>query len=165
MVDEPKDPRREDALREHDRSRRVSEAINEAVIKAGEVAIRTVMLVNGGAAVSVLAFIGALVRQDEVTVKQIAGVSSGLLWFAGGVAAAVLALALSYFTNFCYVGQERSKIFNFDHPYVVDGANTRRWHYWGLVFHYGAIIWGLLSLVAFLVGIFAVYGAIRRLGG
>jgi hypothetical protein len=165
MVDEPKDPRREDALREHDRSRRITEATNEAVIKAGEVAIRTVMLVNGGAAVAVLAFIGALVRQDGVTLKQIAGVSGGLLWFAGGVAAAVLALALSYFTNFCYVGWERSKIFTFDHPYIIDGANTRRWRYWSLAFHLGAIIWGLLSLAAFLVGIFAVHGAILRLPG
>jgi hypothetical protein len=82
------DINRQDALRVHDRSRRVSEATDEATIKAGEVAIRTVMLINGGAAVSVLAFIGALVRQDGgLTIKQVAGVSNSLLWFGGGVAA------------------------------------------------------------------------------
>jgi hypothetical protein len=43
------------------------------------VAIRTVMLINGGAAVAVLAFIGALVRDEGVTIKQISGVS-GSLW-------------------------------------------------------------------------------------
>jgi hypothetical protein len=165
MVDEPRDPRREDALRVHDRSRRISEATNEAVIKAGEVAIRTVMLVNGGAAVAVLAFIGALVRQDGVTVKQIAGVSGGLLWFAGGVAVAVWALALSYFANFCYVRSESSKIFTFDHPYIIDGANTRRWLYWGSAFHLGAIVWGILSLIAFVVGMIDVHNAIVRLAG
>jgi hypothetical protein len=70
--------RREDALRVHDRSRNYSVATNDAVVKAGEVAIKTVMLINGGAAVSVLAFIGALVRQDGVTVKQVSGVSGNL---------------------------------------------------------------------------------------
>jgi hypothetical protein len=164
MVDEPKDPRREDALRVHDRSRRISEAFNEAVIKAGEVAIRTVMLINGGAAVSMLAFIGALVRQDGVTVKQVAGVSGSLLWFAGGVAAAVFALAHAYCTNYCYVSAENSKIFTFDHPYIIDGANTRRWLNWGYVFHVGAVVWGMASLIAFLVGMIDVRNAIVRLG-
>jgi hypothetical protein len=165
MVDEPRDPRREDALKVHDRSRRIFEATYEAVIKAGEVAIKTVMLVNGGAAVSVLAFIGALVRQDGVTVKQAAGVSGSLLWFAGGVVAAVVALALSYFVNFCYMGSESSKIFTFDHPYIIVGANTRRWLHWAYAFHLGAIVWGVLSLVAFVVGMFDVHGAIARLAG
>jgi sulfite exporter TauE/SafE len=154
---------RQDALRVHDRSRRYSEATNEAVVKAGEVAIRTAMLVNGGAAVSVLAFIGALVRQDGVTVREVAGVSGSLLWFAGGVAAAVLALALSYFTNFCYGRSEISKIFTFEHPYIIDGANTRRWRYWAYAFHLGTIMWGLLSLAAFVAGMFDVHRAILGL--
>jgi hypothetical protein len=155
--------RREDALRVHDRSRRMSEAVNDAVIKAGDVAIRTVMLVNGGAAVAVLAFIGALVRQDGVTIKQVAGVSGSLLWFASGVAAAVLALALSYFTNFCYGRSETSKIFTLEHPYIIDGTNTRWWRNWAYAFHLGAIVWGLLSLAAFVVGMFDVHSAIVRL--
>jgi hypothetical protein len=165
MVDEPIDPRREDALRVHDRSRSYSEATNEAVMKAGEVAIRTVMLVNGGAAVAVLAFIGALVREGGVTVKQVSGVSGSLLWFAGGVAMAVLALALSYFTNYCYVGSETSRVFAFDHPYIIDGANTWKWRYWGRAFHVGAIVWAVLSLVAFVFGMFDVHHAIVRLAG
>jgi hypothetical protein len=155
--------RREDALRVHDRSRNYSVATNDAVVKAGEVAIKTVMLINGGAAVSVLAFIGALVRQDGVTVKQVSGVSGSLLWFAGGVAVAVWALAHSYFTNFCYVRSETSKIFTFDHPYVIDGANTRRWLNWAYAFHVGAIVWGILSLIAFVVGMIDVHRAIVRL--
>jgi hypothetical protein len=156
---------REDALRVHDRSRRFSEATNEAVVKAGDVAIRTAMLINGGAAVAVLAFIGTLVRQDEVTVKQVAGVSGSLLWFGSGVAAAVFALALSYFTNYCYVRAETSKIFTLEHPYIVDGVNTQRWLRWGYAFHLGAIAWGMGSLAAFVVGMIDVHGAIVRLAG
>jgi hypothetical protein len=154
---------REDALRAHDRSHKYSEATNEAVVKGGALAIRTAMLVNGGAAVAVLAFIGALVRQDGITVNEIAGVSGGLLWFAGGVAAAVWALALSYCTNFCYGRSERSKNLTFNHPYISDGVNTRRWLCWAYAFHLGALMWGVLSLVAFVVGMFAVHGAIVKL--
>ena len=160
------DINRQDALRVHDRSRRVSEATDEATIKAGEVAIRTVMLINGGAAISVLAFIGALVRQDGgLTIKQIAGVSNSLLWFGGGVAAAAWALALSYFTNSCCVRAELSKIFTFEHPYIKDGENTRWWLHWGFAFHVGAIVWGVLSLLAFIVGMIGVRNAIMRIAG
>src|SRR5437016_8648142 len=84
---------RQDAMRAHDRSHGVSEALNEAAIKAGETAIKTLMLVNGGAAVSVLAFIGGLVGQGRVTSKQMTDVSSSLLWFVAGVALAAVALA------------------------------------------------------------------------
>jgi hypothetical protein len=129
------------------------------------VAIRTVMLINGGAAVSVLAFIGALVRQDGVTVMQVAGVSGSLLWFAAGVAAAAWALGLSYCTHFCYVRSETSQIFTFDHPYVIDGASTRRWRNWGYAFQLGAVIWGVLSMAAFVVGMIDVRNAIVRLAG
>jgi hypothetical protein len=72
-------------------------------------------------------------------------------------------LALSYFTNSCYVRSETSKIFTFDHPYIIDGANTRWWLHWGWAFHVGAIVWGVLSLVAFVVGMIDVRNAIVRL--
>jgi hypothetical protein len=102
------DDNRQDAVRAHDRAHGVSEALNEATLKAGEVPIRTVMLINGGAAVSVLAFLGGLVGQGRVTVKRMTDVSSSLLWFAGGVALAVAALAFSYFTNFAPTAQSIS---------------------------------------------------------
>jgi hypothetical protein len=105
-----------------------------------------------------------LVRQDGVTVKEVAGVSGSLLWFAGGVAAAVWALTLIYFTKYCYVGAETSKVFTFDHPYINDTANTRRWLYWGYAFHLGVIACALLSLAAFVVGMIDVHRAILRLG-
>src|SRR5262249_269060 len=112
-----------------------------------------------------LAFIGALVREGGVTVKQVSGVSGSLLWFAGGGAMAVLALALSYFTNYCHMGFETTKVFTLDHPYIIDDANTWKWRYLGRAFHVGAIVWAVLSLVAFVVGMFDVHHAILRLAG
>jgi len=57
---------------------------NKATVKAGEVAIKAAMLMNGGAVVSVLTFIGGLAQKGDLTVKQIGDVSGSLLWFASG---------------------------------------------------------------------------------
>jgi hypothetical protein len=155
---------RQDAIRVHDRTYRVSEALREATIKAGEVAIKTLMLVNGGAAVSMLAFIGGLVGQGRVTVKQMTDVSGSLLWFAAGVALAVVALAFSYVTNYAHVGLLRSRIHTWQDPYVKDGPTTSRWGWLSMIFHSCAIAVALFSLAAFVVGMINVRLAIIRLG-
>jgi hypothetical protein len=157
------DTNRQDAIKEHDRSREYQKATDEAVIKGGEVAIRTVMLINGGAAVAVLAFIGALVREGGVSVKQIAGVSTSLLWFGGGVAAAAWALGLAYCTNYCYGREAGSKVFTWQHPYIVDGVTTPSWRLRAWRFHAGAAVWGVLALVAFIFGMIGVWNGIVRL--
>jgi hypothetical protein len=146
------------------RSSITPQSVNEAAIKAGETAIKTLMLVNGGAAVSVLAFIGGLVGQGRVTVKQMTDVSSSLLWFVAGVALAAVALAFSYFTNFGHVNLGRSKLHTWQHPYVIDGPTTNRWWWWSLIFHSFAIAAAVLSLVAFVVGAIDVRASIIRLG-
>ena len=51
---------REDAHRAHDEAKNFYQQVNEYTIKAGENALRAFLLINGGAAVSVLAFIGGL---------------------------------------------------------------------------------------------------------
>jgi hypothetical protein len=158
------DINRQDAIRAHDRSHGFSEAVNEATIKAGEVAIKTLMLINGGAAVSVLAFIGGLVGQGRVTVKQMTDVSTSLLWFAGGVALAALALGFSYFANFGHVSLERSRIHTWQHPYIIDGPTTNRWWWFRRSMICCAIAIALSSLVAFIVGIIDVRASIIRLG-
>jgi hypothetical protein len=158
------DVSRQDAMRAHDRTYRVSEALREATIKGGEVAIKTLMLVNGGAAVSVLTFIGGIVGQGRVTVKQMTDVSGSLLWFASGVALAVVALAFSYFTNYAHVGLLRSRIHTWQGPYVKDGPTTSRWGWFSMIFHSLAILAALFSLAVFVVGMFDVRLAIIRLG-
>ena len=94
---------------------------------------------------------------------RISGGASGTR-FGGGVAAAAWSLALSYFTNYCYIGEEGSKIRTWKHPYIEDGKNTPTWRCWAYAFHVGAIVWGVLALAAFLVGMFDVRNAIVRLG-
>jgi hypothetical protein len=73
--------------------------MNEAAIKAADGAFRAGLLINGGAAVSVLAFIGSLATKELVVVSQLSRVAGSLEIFAYGVAAAVLGIGFSYLTH------------------------------------------------------------------
>lgn len=57
---------KEDAIREHDRHFELVSKMAETAVQAGQVTVRTAVIVNGGAAVSILAFVGGLVGQGRV---------------------------------------------------------------------------------------------------
>jgi hypothetical protein len=145
------------ALRAQDRSNAFARQINEAAINAANLTLRMALLINGGAAVALLTFVGGL------PAEQRRAVAATLDWFAWGVAAAVAGLACAYFTNHGLAIQERSKTFTDVPPYVINGANTKRWSYVVLVFRVFAIIVGSASVVLFLVGMLGVRAALTRL--
>jgi hypothetical protein len=145
------------AERAHDKSDEFVRQINEAAINVGNLALRMGMLINGGAAVALLTFVGNLPAEQKRAVAATLG------WFAGGVAAAVLGLALAYFTNYCIVRKERSKTWNYQPPYVADGPDTNWWHRLNVLCHILAIVVGLGSLVLFVVGMFYVRAALTKL--
>ncbi len=75
------------------------------------------MLINGGAAISVLAFAGGLASRDKVPLGQLTEIAATLIWFAVGVAVATLSMALAYFTNLCVAGDAFYRLKTFEHPY------------------------------------------------
>jgi hypothetical protein len=56
--------KREDAQRAFDLFSSRFDWINKAAVKASDAALRAALLINGGAAVSVLAFIGSLAQRS-----------------------------------------------------------------------------------------------------
>jgi hypothetical protein len=145
------------AQRAHDRSNQFARQINEAAINAANLTLRMALLINGGAAVVLLTFVGNLPAEQKRTV------AATLDWFAWGVAAAVAGLACAYFTNHGLAVQERSKTLTDKPPYVINGADTTRWRYFVLVFRVLAIIVGSGSVVLFLVGMLCVRAALTKL--
>jgi hypothetical protein len=143
--------------RAQDRSNAFARQINEAAINAANLSLRMALLINAGAAVALLTFVGGLPAEQK------RAVAATLDWFAWGVAAAVAGLACAYFTNHGLAIQERSKTFTDVPPYVINGANTRRWSYVVLMFRVLAIIVGSASVVLFLVGMLGVRAALTRL--
>jgi hypothetical protein len=80
------------ARRAQEENMRFFELMQPLIVKDAQAAIQAAILINGGAAVSVLAFVGALVGQNKTDIAHLRGVVLSLLFFAGGVAAVVSAL-------------------------------------------------------------------------
>jgi hypothetical protein len=71
-------------------------AASEGALKAGDLVLGNCLLINGGAAIAILAFMGNVLTKDPSTRKLLAEVSSGLNDFAIGVVAAMIAMGLTY---------------------------------------------------------------------
>src|SRR5664279_1953895 len=110
---------RHDAERAHDNNDKFFHKVNEAAITAANLALRMSLLLNGGAAISVLSFIGNLPADKKPLV------AGGLVWFAWGAAAAVAGIALAYATNYCMAGIAGSKQKNWNAPYLTPTASTK----------------------------------------
>jgi hypothetical protein len=145
------------AERAHDRSDEFATRANEAAIQGGNLALRMGLLINGGAAVALLTFLGTL------TVDQKRSIAPILAWFAWGVVFASGALVAAYFTNRAVSGTERSRKWQYEEPHVKDEPHTWKWKvvYW--VFFGISVILGLGSLGAFITGMLAAQDALTKL--
>jgi hypothetical protein len=158
------DLNREHGTREHDRIVNFATDANKAALDSGHLALRTAVLVNGGAAVAVLAFIGGLVGQGRVALgPQLNALTFALVWFAVGVASATLALGFVYFTSISTVREANTLEKRWEHPYVVATEVSKRWRQAGNASRAAAVILGLASGVLFIVGILAIRSAVTHL--
>jgi branched-subunit amino acid permease len=143
------------AERQHDKLDTFLQAANDATIKSAENAVRTLALINSGAVVAILGFIGALVSKDTERTQQIVGILDSLCWFAFGVAASAGAACCAFLTHYTTSAGVSSKAKTWTHPYVDDTMKSRRWN-WGrrlsfflsylfAFFSFGFFIWGVLS--------------------
>jgi hypothetical protein len=129
---------------------------NEAATNAANLALRMSLLINGGAAVALLAFI------KDLREEQQHAVADTLVWFGFGVTAAVIALALAYFTNYSLGQVEITKVPLDQPPYLLDGPATAhwRWRYWA--FLWAAIFAGFISVGLFVIGLLFVREALTK---
>jgi len=122
------DLNREHGKKEHDRIVNFAIDANKATVDSGHLALRTAVLVNGGAAVAVLAFIGGLVGQGKVALgPQLNALTFALVWFAIGVASGALALGFVYFTSLSTVREANTLEKRWEHPYVAVTEVSKRW--------------------------------------
>ena len=158
------DLNRRAAERVHDELNEFGKENNAAAIKSGETALKTVVFVNGGTAVALLAFLGTLAAKDKVTIAQLAAVASSLLWFVGGVATGLTGLLLAYFTNLNHANLASSQVRTWQHPYTEPGPATARLACITSVVHLLAILAGIASLTLFVIGMLDVRGSLLLLG-
>lgn len=72
-----------------------------SVITYGSAAMKSSLLINGGAAVAILAFIGNIWTK-ETGLEAVKSLTTAILLFSFGVLAAALGTAGSYFSQYCY---------------------------------------------------------------
>jgi hypothetical protein len=70
-------------------------------------ALKALLLINGGAAVAVLAYLGNLASHGSVL--HLPNIKTALMWFAGGVLATALAFIVAYFTQYRLYFEERAR--------------------------------------------------------
>jgi type IV secretory pathway VirB4 component len=73
-----------------------------SVIQAGQNALRTAFLMNGGASVALLAFVGHL---SSVAPERVSTLAPSLTVFVGGVLVAALASGVTYLSQWFYAGE------------------------------------------------------------
>lgn len=114
-------------------------------VQLGLSAIRTTVLINGGALVALLAFLGNVWAKSG----PVAAFSVSFRWFAIGLLVATLTLAFSYVAQFCYGISDDS------------GTAIPKWLRVGKGFHIGALVFFVAALATFAAGCFASFSALK----
>jgi hypothetical protein len=151
------------AERTHDVTTEFAAKTNTAAIEAAYLALRTAMLINGGAAISVLAFIGGLASRDRVSLQAITQTAGTLIWFASGVALATLSMGFAYFTNLSIAQAASVRERTFEHPYLKETDKSRFYNRAAEVFRWLTVIAAVASLGLFICGMLAVKCAVSLL--
>ncbi|MEI9916203.1 MAG: hypothetical protein WDN29_10730 [Methylovirgula sp.] len=84
------------AEKARDRDHKFIITLQEATLRASQAAIKALLLVNGGSAVSILAFIGTVAGQGRVDITHLQRVAASLFSFAIGVGLATICALLAY---------------------------------------------------------------------
>ena len=130
---------------------------NEQAVANANATLRSLLLINGGAAVALLAFIGSLISSDEVQLApSIDMLTAPLMWFAWGVSASVLGMAFAYITNYSISGHAFAL-------YREDPKAEKKWLRIAIPFQVAAILVAIASLSCFVLGILAIRTAVTAL--
>ncbi len=149
------------ADRMHDREFEFSQSAAQAALSNANFALRTLILINGGAAVAMLAFISSLATRPTV---NLATMTAPLVWFVWGIVSAGFSVCFAYFTNYCIATSSSMKDRIWQHPWVSENSKSERWRKTAVWWQYLAVIAALLSLGLFIKGMLEVREAITLLG-
>lgn len=121
----------------------VSMEMFRSVIASGQIALKTALLVNGGAAVALLAFIGNIWSKTQ-PLAVAKGLTLSLLLFGSGVLAAAVAAGVTYLTQVAF---------------------EREWRCAGTILQVTAIVLVAAGIVVFGLGVwFAQEALLMQLG-
>lgn len=144
------------AHRAHDVEKEHGFRLNEAAINNANLVLRALLIINGAAALALLAFLSNIesAMPDE---------AAPLISFAGGVAVTAIAMGLAYFTNYCYTTASVERVRSYKHPYIQENDKSSRWIKIGLWSHIVAVGLVIFAIVFFICGVFGTHSIIKSL--
>ena len=153
----------EHAMRAHDRSDQALDAAQKAALETSTIAIRAMILVNGGAVIALLAFVSAIETSKNDAIQS-SELVAPISWFALGVGSAIVTAAMAYVVNYMEVAVIASRIATWKHPYFEDGKSTAIKRRSKTIVHILAVLTAAASLACFGMGVFATTRGIEQLG-
>jgi len=119
-----------------------------SVNAAGANAAKSGMIINGGAAVALLAFVGNIWNKNP-NVGTITEIAYGILFFCSGVFLAAFCTGITYIAQYCFSN-------------VDDDENDKnyKWQMAGNIFNILAILTGFAALLFFCFGCYSAFEAI-----
>jgi hypothetical protein len=152
--------RMRDAERMHALNEAYLKRASEAAVKYAELWVKAIMLINGGASVFLLAFIGGLAAQGKVQLRGLSLLTNSLMWFASGVLSAAIAAIFAYFAAYCGAAHEHNTSKIWTSPYVMETVISRRWNRKEIICRRAAILAGVISVMFFVCGMISVRYAV-----
>ncbi len=138
-----------------------------AALEGSAHTLRATMLINGGAAIALLAFLGNVIARDSLGSVHVSlpGMRWALMVFLLGVASSALAYALRWGATYADAVAHRYNLEIVGRPPHISGQHPltpemMRWGKRSLVATGLAVLFGLLSLVAFVWGGIVCYRSI-----
>ena len=154
---------REMAIRQHDRTHEMYSDARKAAIDSAAIALRAMILVNGGAVVALLAFIGSLEASNGASVT-ISALVEPIEWFGWGVGLAVTSTAIAYLVNVLDSDILSATRGTWNHPYSEKEMRARRLGPPRFLLHVLALGLAIGSLVSFWQGVASITDKIGQLG-
>jgi hypothetical protein len=164
-MSDPQEIKRRAAEREHDHQNDLGKRMLDAAARDAQEAIKVALLINGGAAVAILAFMGSLVApKGGFTLAELKSVGNSLYWFVAGIVAAGITSGCAYFCNSLYAGFRLEQKRIWEWPYVESTKKSARYRCMALWLNWIAVGFAGVSLLLFVGGVYIAASAIVNLG-
>lgn len=154
----------EQALRAHELIHRMAAEARKAAIDTANVAVRSLILINGGAVVALLAFVSALKSGSNGSTINLEPLIAPILWFARGVGFSAITSVLAYLVNLMDSDFLAELQHTWDPPYVSQVRSGKCMGYFRNLLHFIALLLAILSLITFFCGVYGITGAISQFG-
>lgn len=151
----------ESAIRTHAAHRNDAAMLFQAGLSFGLEARRTAILVNGGAVVAMMAFIGATYNSPSSDVESLrAALLLPAFIFAAGAVVAGMASGFAYFAQYLYHEVAEAREMHWERPFIRDTRASASPMRWGMFWHVLCVIAVPCSYVLLTSGLTLAYLAL-----